>query len=1247
MADPIISFTDDEFQSLMRDRGLNDTTRGVVGYAQQKIGPEQLTYEGLKDGTAPILDLLPNYRDAAPEDRMLADEEILTLFTNVEDYGKYDPDAPEGSRFRAFTSGMAREAPEAIAGGLGFSGGVKLAMPVANMIPPAGLPGLAAKGVVLLGGGVIGAITAAFAAEEAEKAVIGEQAPTLPSLQGARNWGETTTLGLSMLHAPWTLASKTPTVPKSVQFLDNFKDVASGRFAASLDDAAEFTAKNAGLSEKAFKAAQEAGEQLSTRGMIFGQGAGIAIPEGVQKATGIGFKKFNPSGFLFDPTKGPVGSRVAAAVEKGVQGSLQQAREKYIRFGLVETAAAGGAGVGAAVAQNMDPYDPTTRLIAEIAGSAVVPFPAELLIDSGPKAIGKVYTAIKNWRSGDKSGILESKLSKEGIERLDAALKASEEYTGPEQLEVLIQGLLNQPRRYDDDGEMILETPSVAAKLYDLPLAKTLENIETSLSKRNRELGVSAAKGKEQLLANAKDAIEILIGTGEPAGVLAAARIQQGIFEESISADMAKAIDTYMSAQKRVRGQAGEEGTDILAEGSNAVKIGEDLYNLLNKQIVQSKKYENELWGHTGNVKISQFTAKNGRQINRPNSLNIFDRSTDQNGLKFRSKAGEARFQRALDDSKLGQDLEDFRKYFDDGDGANPITSKKLYEMRGIALAKAADLKKGMNPDSDLSQYMSRLADALYRDMMGAGDVSVAYNTARAYTYARNNVFTRSFLGELQVIDPDRSLRMDPADMAKAFLRGGNAATAKRAEEINAAVKFGVDHGLDRQIFDGLTTTETMDILIRDSLKKMTKQNPDGTFDINETMLNNWRKQPGTKELFSIFPQLEIDTRDVASARKLKLAAESDMLQRGEAPDVIAFKNFIETANKPLVAISRAIDDPDNPRGMLQNYVNMLNKAPDEIKDPVTGAIYTKDQAREGLRRLILDEAVQYAGGLGLAFSPTKMFNRLNDPIKGTLSREDFTLMNFMVQNNLIEKQHKIDLDNAIARMRGVEDAYNTGKIEEVLFKEVKPVSLFQARILGATGGQRAQETFNNLLNKVGLGTRGGGIGGGMIAAEAGSEAVVNFLLRGPEKIRVKQMSQLFNDREALGAALRDIKDENDAKEAFNALGTAFAKIARQTGRRLPYAGRFTYEQIQNEPLPEPKPRPAQTEVIEESSVRLPVPTVPTQPVAPPTTAVASATPRVAPPPPPAQTGTVDRARFAAMFPEDRDLIAGIGSLMG
>ena len=317
MAEPLISFTDDEFKGLMRQEGLENTTRGVVGFAQGQIGEEQMTYESLRDGTAPLLDLLPEFEGLDPGDRQLNDEQILGLFTNVEDYGKYDPEEPGRGGFRAFTSGAAREAPEAIAGGLGFSAGVRTAMPVANLIPAVGLPGLLAKGAVILGGGVVGAIGAAFAADEAETAVLGEQAPVVPSLQGARNWGEGTMLGLSMLHAPWTLTSKVPQASKNTQFLENFKEVASGRFAANLENAAEFNAKSAGLSEKAFKTAKEASQKVAEKGTMFGKDASGAA---------LGFKKFNPKGLLVDPRKGPLGARVAAQVEEGIGKSLAAAR---------------------------------------------------------------------------------------------------------------------------------------------------------------------------------------------------------------------------------------------------------------------------------------------------------------------------------------------------------------------------------------------------------------------------------------------------------------------------------------------------------------------------------------------------------------------------------------------------------------------------------------------------------------------------------------------------------------------------------------------------------------------------------------------------------------------------------------------------------------------------------------------------------------------------------------------------------
>ena len=1252
MTEPLISFTDNEFEDLMKQEGLENTTRGVVGFAQGKIGDDKITYESLRDGTAPLLDLLPEYEGVDVEDRKLNDEEILGLFTNVEDYGKYDPEDPRRGGLKAFASGAAREAPEAIAGGFGFSAGVRAAMPVANLIPAVGIPGLLAKGAVILGGGVAGAIAAAFAADEAEKAVIGEQAPVVPSLEGARRWGEGTMLGLSMLHAPWTLTSKVPQASKNTQFLENFKEVSTGRFGAGLENAAEFNAKNAGLSEKAFKAAQEASQKVAEKGTMFGADASGAA---------LGFKKFNPKGLLVDPRKGPAGVRIASQVEEGIGSSLAAARDRPIRFGLIETAAGFGGGFGSQIAQNLDPYDPTSRLIGEIAGSASIPIPMQLIIDSGPRVAKKLLGTVNRWRKGEDTGILADQLKRDNGETILKALEASEEYTGPEQLEVLIGGLINgdvsptgpfKARPIDPDtGDVVPETPSKAAKMYSLPLASTLETIETSLSKRNKELAVSASKGKEQLLQNAKDTVEALISTGEPAAVLAAARVQQGIFEEGIQAELSGALNTYMGALKRVRGDDVDAGDDILGAASNQVKLGEDLYALMNKQIAASKTRERQLWNLTGNTRIDEFVSRNGRTIARPNSLNIFDRFTDQNGLKFRSKSGKKRFNEALKKSGIDQDLDDLRKFFDEGEGANPLTAKRLYEMRGNALSMAADLKKGLNPDSESALYMRRLADSLHQDMMNAGDTSAAYNMARAYTNARNNVFTRSFFGEMQVIDPDRSLRMDPEDFAKAFFRGGNSATAKRIDEINTAIKFGVDHGLDRTVFDELTTKESIDVLVRDSLKRFTIQKPDGTFDISERSLQNWRNSPGTKEIFSVFPQLEIDTRDAVEARRLLQAANSDMLRKGEAPEVIAFTNFVETANKPLAAITKAISGP-NPKRDLQEYVNLINKSDDVVTDARTGQTFTKQQALDGLRVLMLDEAIHHSGGLGLAFSPTKFFQRIEEPIKGTLSKDNFNLMDFMSENKLLTPEHRKNLTAAIARMRGVENAFAQGEVEEILFREVKPASLFQARIAGATFGQKAQESFNKLLNKFGLGTSGGGIGGGMIAAEAGSEAVVNFLLRGPEKMRVQQMSQLFNDREALGLLLKDIKTEKDAKETFEALGTVLSAGARQVGRRLPYAAALGIETMRPSALPQPpveEPVPAPALDTPTTSA---VPVSPMRSVAPPPMSPAPSPVAMAPPPAaPAPSGPVNRQQYAALFPNDiaSGMIRqqGIGSLMG
>ncbi len=188
-----LEFSKESFAEGVNTLGLPRFTELVTKKAAERQGAD-FTYQGIKDQFN------------------LPDEQILTLFTNVQDFGKFPEFGEEESLLspgmQAGLEGAAREAPESIAGGLGFSGGVRAAMPFASKIPGVGIPGLLAKGAVLRNGGTVSAILSAFGAQEAEEeireAVTGEteEPPVLPSLMPAYKAGEGVAIGLSMLHAP-------------------------------------------------------------------------------------------------------------------------------------------------------------------------------------------------------------------------------------------------------------------------------------------------------------------------------------------------------------------------------------------------------------------------------------------------------------------------------------------------------------------------------------------------------------------------------------------------------------------------------------------------------------------------------------------------------------------------------------------------------------------------------------------------------------------------------------------------------------------------------------------------------------------------------------------------------------------------------------------------------------------------------------------------------------------------------------
>jgi len=88
----LVELTAPQFKNLMQTQGLDETVQGVLSIANEELELDApLTMESLSNGTHPILDKLDRYKGIAPEQRNITPEEILTIFTNVDDHGKYDP----------------------------------------------------------------------------------------------------------------------------------------------------------------------------------------------------------------------------------------------------------------------------------------------------------------------------------------------------------------------------------------------------------------------------------------------------------------------------------------------------------------------------------------------------------------------------------------------------------------------------------------------------------------------------------------------------------------------------------------------------------------------------------------------------------------------------------------------------------------------------------------------------------------------------------------------------------------------------------------------------------------------------------------------------------------------------------------------------------------------------------------------------------------------------------------------------
>ena len=285
---PLFSFGDQQlFKEKLEERGIEGVTQDIVSIVQPMLPQFSFTYESLKDGSADVLEAI-NPQGEVPElNRGMTDEAILALFTDLEDYGKYDPPTAvlnaDGSpqlassgkpmysmpryNTRAMAGGLRNNATNAafttIGGWYGARATATAYLATAQKFSNTGIRpyDVVAKTGAVLAGAIVGSQILNSAADTVNEFLFDEPEPiVVPSLQAAYNSGETLAYGISFLATPW-VGVKMRTRDLGEMFnaqktLENFRTIASKKFDPDtlvrlfgddmVEKAAQLAAKQAG-----------------------------------------------------------------------------------------------------------------------------------------------------------------------------------------------------------------------------------------------------------------------------------------------------------------------------------------------------------------------------------------------------------------------------------------------------------------------------------------------------------------------------------------------------------------------------------------------------------------------------------------------------------------------------------------------------------------------------------------------------------------------------------------------------------------------------------------------------------------------------------------------------------------------------------------------------------------------------------------------------------------------------------------
>jgi hypothetical protein len=1066
--------------------------------------PNKMTYESLKDGTAPIFEELTPFQGLEPKERALTDDQILQMLLRN----------PDGKRIErgSFVEGVKEEIAPQAGGFAGAVAGATAGAALVAGVPPVTPPTIAAKFMVPAVGAIIGGLFGQEAVRTGQRKLFGEESLILPETTGPYEAGKTTAGVLGFFATPWALGRKLLT--------GEARDINFG--------------------------AQQFIENARRLKMMYG-------PAPDPSKVGIGYI---PT--LADMAKQadniPRSTRTIAAIEKGLQGLGRSAREQPKTVAGIEAAAGAGQAYFGQMAEEAAPGEVLPRVAGETVGAilgSATGQPAISIVGALPTLLTDPLAPFRSlrdtWRQGGLEGVFEKVTGKDA--RREKAIR------------YLLELFEQQGENVD---EVIKRLTEVNTYLVDPETGKTIDLTAPAKSGSGTLLGVEAALNNiaptlaKQRIAGSEKAVQAMraqvrmlaaVAGSDPDLLQALADQMKMVFDANFASDVAYATEILTRALGREGlGTTGMEEVDALA--LNQQELGQKLYDVMDAQLKRARAQERSLWR---NVPIIEQAIDPENIPSFQFEFNEFDGPVDTNFIagwdRLLPPTPEARAV-FFKNANVLKEIQNFvdrkqREFLEEGgEGFNlfrsgPIlSSQELTDMRSIALSAVRQLRAESKFDE--ARIAGKYADILLEQLNQLPDESftVPYREARAYSKALNDTFTRAFAGNILQQNAKGGTRDAPELLADQLLRGSASATLLRINQIQEAGRFmGPSFVGPVQLVPGLS--QIQEAILREArTRALTPNTPEGA--VNRNNLGRFMKE--NEDLLNLFPALRADLENINTASVLlDQTEEYAKRKQRELNQDISFMNLTSSEKRSPARAVAQIFSPSTefPYKALDRFVEVIDSASDVTKriDPVTKKEITVrgpegEAAAKALQGAIVEWAATFGGlGSNQQFKPSVMYKALFTPdaVKFQKRSSSISPIEYMQAKGLITAEEVTNLSNLLDEMVKYEIGVQQGNIEQ-LAAEAGPLLDFFLRVSGATIGARASEAMGNRQS--------------IVAAGAGSRAIRNVAYNLPLAMQMDVMKEFMENPEMLAAWLTKFKG-TDAAEREGILNSAMTYLQR------------------------------------------------------------------------------------------------------